>query len=196
MKRALLLVLVGCAPAPQPTEPPANPTVQVTAPPPAEPAAPEPPPAPTSPAEDEIIGSLALTKGAQPVIAGRMLPSDAMAERFGDDWRKLVDRRFRVRGETHDHTCDPRAQCLTGGVIPLMRNIRSIDQCKSCDGTGDVDCPISEEERDACLAQCNAESSRCDAGAKGDRGRLKRCGSKRVGCRSACKRFGEPNPWC
>jgi hypothetical protein len=148
---------------------------------------------------DTIVGTLSLTKGAQPVIAGRMLSSDDLAKHFGDTWRRLVGRRFRARGEKHDHQCEPDAQCMQDGVIPLLREVVSIELCRGCmnpAGVAAVDCLVTDDEVTACIAVCKEASDACDAGAKRDRGRLRRCGSRWVGCRSSCKQHADPDPLC
>ena len=192
------MVLCTCGPAPPPTpEPIPAATIEVAPPEPRAADITEPAAEPKS--VDTIVGTLSLTKGAQPVIAGRMLSSDDVAKHFGDKWRSLVGKRFRARGEKYDYQCEPDAQCMQDGVIPLLREVVSIELCRGCmnpAGVASVDCPVTEVEVSACVAVCKEASDACDAGANRDRGRLRRCGSKWVGCRSMCEQYADPNPLC
>ena len=155
-------------------------------------------PAPKAPAA--ASGLLSLTKGGQPVIGGRMLNSDTMAKFFGEDWRNLEGRRFRVYGESRDHACGPRAQCLTSGVIPLVRNVVSIELCEGCNktpaGVRAVKCPVSEDDKRGCLAICDDRGETCRNRVAGNPAHTQRCDSQLGGCRKGCLLHGEPDPYC
>ncbi len=146
--------------------------------------------------EDEAsseAGRLNLTKGAQPLIAGRMLGSDEMQARFGDDWRDLSGRRFLIQAKKHDHHCDPRAQCMMGGVIPLWQDIRSIELCASCrkapKGMSTVSCPIDDTQRAQCRHVCDTKLELCKTDAPSDGAQ---CTGTHEKCRQSCEQFADP----
>jgi hypothetical protein len=93
---------------------------------------------------DVLIGTLKLTKGRQPLVDGVLLPRAAFDERFGPEWRhEVVGKRVRLEGRRRDHHCEPHAQCMIDGVIPLLEDIVAIDLCRGPDDpefAGGVDC--------------------------------------------------------
>ncbi|WP_437682219.1 hypothetical protein [Sorangium sp. So ce131] len=200
---------MSCAASPPATAP-------VPAPPPAAPAVPAPPasaapggtphgapPAERGSPDDGIqrerwVGTLELTKGEQPMIAGRLMSREDAERVLGPDWRALRGRRVRVLASLRDHVCEPEAQCLTGGRIPLLENVASIELCSPADSTvqpAGVDCAPGAAEVAICEAECQSRSQECSERAP-DRGALRRCGCAKVSCEQACKSRGEAQFVC
>jgi hypothetical protein len=198
---AILALSAACAPSPPASsQPGASPIVEVT------PRASSSEPSPVAPAvldapkmqaTPAVSGWLSLTKGAQPVIGGRMLQSDTMAKFFGQDWRALKGRRFRVYGEIHDHQCDPRAQCLVEGVIPIVRNVTSIELCQGCAAAPtDVKAVACTPDKAGCAAICERHGELCRSRVGSNAKHMQRCDSQIADCREGCQRYGDPDPHC
>lgn len=144
-----------------------------------------------------VSGWLSLTKGAQPVIGGRMLGSDTMAKFFGKDWRDLKGRRFRVYGEKHDHKCDPGAQCMLGGVIPGMRNVTHVELCQGCATLpANVKAVECTPDKAGCVAICEYRGELCRNEVASNAEHIRRCDSQVVGCRKGCQLHGTLDPDC
>lgn len=154
-------------------------------------------PSETPAPEPAVEGWLFLTKGAQPLIGGRLLSSDTMARHFGDDWRKLRDRRFRVYGDLHDHRCEPDAQCMQDGVIPSVRNVTGIELCRGCKPAPPHVTPVDcEKDVPGCLALCDSRGALCRDRSAGKERHVERCDSQHRDCREGCRMHGEPDPYC
>ncbi len=102
-------------------------------------------PMPSAPKGDVLVGKVTTTKGATPVVAGRLLSAEAFRERFGADWRdKVMGERVRLVGRLHVHVCRAEEQCLTTGEIHSLQDISAIELCAGSKSTADVepvDCP-------------------------------------------------------
>ena len=174
--------LVGCAHDPPPkSSPPTAVTVAavptVSAPPAAAPEAPA--------AGDEIIGTLATSKGM--VSLGEVLLNVHDVEaHLGKDWRRHLGRRVRAHGRRTVYQCGPQEQCLIDGSIPLLTEVSDVSLCK-----GKVDCPLSEADVERCVASCKVESDRCDEAAGKETDAQRRCGCAWVSCEDGCKDDGE-----
>ncbi|MGK3995444.1 hypothetical protein [Sorangium sp. So ce1024] len=164
-------------------------------------SAPAAPPAGQDPSGEAVplerwVGTLKLTKGAQPMIAGRIMAREDAERWLGPDWRVLVGQRVRVMAVLRDHVCEPHAQCLSGGRIPLLEQVASVDLCTGPDGRPDrVDCTPSPAQIARCNADCGSFSADCSERAD-DRGELRRCGCAKVGCEQGCGETGEPSFAC
>ncbi|WP_437513263.1 hypothetical protein [Sorangium sp. So ce1099] len=166
----------------------------LAAPPPAEPER----PAEAAPREP-WVGTLELTKGAQPMIAGRIMSREDAERWLGPDWRALRGQRVRVLAVLRDHVCEPHAQCLRGGRIPLIEQVASVDLCSAAGPAGRperVDCTPSPAQIARCKAECGSLGDSCDHQGAGDRGALRRCGCARVTCEQGCEEGGEPSFAC
>ncbi|WP_438000785.1 hypothetical protein WMF26_14180 [Sorangium sp. So ce185] len=140
------------------------------------------------------VGTLELTKGAQPLIAGRILSREDAERWLGPDWRSLTGQRVRVMAVLRDHVCEPHAQCMTGGRIPLLEQVASVEVCSGAEAAGRtdvVDCAPSPAQAARCEAECRSLSDGCDQRA-GDRGALRRCGCAKISCERGCEETGEP----
>ncbi|WP_437489923.1 hypothetical protein WME75_11730 [Sorangium sp. So ce1014] len=140
------------------------------------------------------VGTLTLTKGEQPLIAGRMMSREDAERWLGPGWRALEGQRVRVMAVLRDHVCEPHAQCMTGGRIPLLEQVASIELCSGGDAAGRqevVDCTPSPAQLARCEAECRGLSDDCDQRA-GDRGALRRCGCAKISCEQRCRETGEP----
>ncbi|WP_437691890.1 hypothetical protein [Sorangium sp. So ce176] len=168
------------APAGAPASPPAEPGLSGEAPP-----------------RERWVGVLELTKGAQPMIAGRIMPREDAERWLGPDWRALRGQRVRVLAVLRDHVCEPHAQCLSGGRIPLLEQVASVDLCSGAGPAGPdrVDCAPSPAQIARCNADCDSLGADCDQRAD-DRGALRRCGCARVACEQGCEETGEPSFAC
>ncbi|XXY47770.1 hypothetical protein WME91_47965 [Sorangium sp. So ce269] len=198
---------LGCAeraPAvPAPAAPAAASTAKAASSAPAG-APPAPPPAdPERPAEapprERWVGTLELTKGAQPMIAGRIMSREDAERWLGPDWRALSGQRVRVLAVLRDHLCEPHAQCLQGGRIPLLEQVASVDLCTDPGPAGradGVDCAPSPVQSARCKDECSSLSDSCDQQGAGDRGALRRCGCARITCEQGCEESGEPTFAC
>ncbi|WP_437758632.1 hypothetical protein [Sorangium sp. So ce1389] len=162
-----------------------------------------PPADPERPAEapprERWVGTLELTKGAQPMIAGRIMSREDAERWLGPDWRALRGQRVRVLGVLRDHVCEPHAQCLQGGRIPLLEQVASVDLCSGPGPAGRaerVDCAPSPAQSARCKAECGSLGDSCDQQGAGDRGALRRCGCARVTCEQGCEESGEPSFAC
>ncbi|WP_438009747.1 hypothetical protein WME89_14350 [Sorangium sp. So ce321] len=198
---------LGCAtsspPAPAPAAPAAASTAKAASSAPAG-APPAPPPAdperPTeAPPRERWVGTLELTKGAQPMIAGRIMSREDAERWLGPDWRALSGQRVRVLAVLRDHVCEPHAQCLQGGRIPLLEQVASVDLCTGPGPAGraeGVDCAPSPAQSARCKAECSSLSDSCDHQGAGDRGALRRCGCARITCEQGCDESGEPSFAC
>ncbi|XXX80367.1 hypothetical protein WMF30_16510 [Sorangium sp. So ce134] len=198
--------VVSPPPAARVVSPP--PAARVVSPPPAASArpaggAPEAPPAErerpgeASPRE-RWVGTLTLTKGAQPIIAGRILSREDAERWLGPDWPALAGQRVRVLAALRDHVCEPHAQCLTGGRIPLLEQVASVELCSGAGSAGRpdlIDCAPSPAQIARCEAECGDLSDGCDERA-GDRGALRRCGCAKVTCEQGCRKAGEADFAC
>ncbi|WP_437993411.1 hypothetical protein [Sorangium sp. So ce145] len=203
---------MGCAEsAPSSTAPAARvpSTARAAAPAPAASAAPAGTPQASPPAEGERpgdaparerwVGTLALTKGSQPLIAGRILSREDAERWLGPEWRALAGQRVRVLAVLRDHVCEPHAQCMIGGIIPLLEQVASVELCSgagSSGGTAVVDCAPSPAQKERCQDECRTLSEDCSRSADGDRGRLRRCGCAKVTCEHGCEETGEPAFTC
>lgn len=148
-------------------------------------------------AKPAFSGWLHLTKGAQPLIGGRLLASETMVTFFGEDWRDLKGRRFRVFGRKHDHECDPDAQCMTDGVIPTVRDVTSVELCRGCQpAPPHVKTVTCEKDTEGCFAICDRRGAECRERVAGNERHLERCGSQHSDCREGCQLHGEPDPYC
>ncbi|WP_437959564.1 hypothetical protein WME76_07835 [Sorangium sp. So ce119] len=150
-----------------------------------------------APPRERWVGALELTKGAQPMIAGRIMSREDAERWLGPDWRALRGQRVRVLAVLRDHVCEPHAQCLSGGRIPLLEQVASVDLCS---GAGPavpdrVDCAPSPAQIARCNADCRSLGADCDQRAD-DRGALRRCGCARVACEQGCGETGEPSFTC
>ncbi|WP_437329103.1 hypothetical protein [Sorangium sp. So ce381] len=199
---------MGCAEgAPPSTAPLARvaPAARVAAPAPAVSAAPAgtPPASPPTegerpgdaPARERWVGTMTLTKGSQPLIAGRILSREDAERWLGPDWRALSGQRVRVLAVLGDHVCEPHAQCMIGGIIPLLEQVASVELCSDAGSSGGaavVDCAPSPAQKERCQDECRTLSDDCDHSADGDRGRLRRCGCAKVTCDHGCEETGEP----
>ncbi|WP_438028690.1 hypothetical protein [Sorangium sp. So ce233] len=143
------------------------------------------------------VGTLELTKGAQPMIAGRILSREDAERWLGPDWRALSGQRVRVLAVLRDHVCEPHAQCLSGGRIPLLEQVASVDLCSGDGPAGPdrVDCAPSPAQIARCNDDCHSLSDDCNQRAD-DRGALRRCGCARVACEQGCGETGEPSFAC
>ncbi|WP_437727230.1 hypothetical protein [Sorangium sp. So ce861] len=144
------------------------------------------------------VGTLELTKGAQPLIGGRILSREDAERWLGPDWRSLAGQRVRVTAVLRDHVCEPHAQCLTGGRIPLLEQVASVEVCSGAEAAGRtdvVDCAPSPAQVARCEAECHSLSDGCDRHA-GDRGALRRCGCAKISCERGCEETGEPHFSC
>ncbi|WP_437940617.1 hypothetical protein [Sorangium sp. So ce341] len=186
----------------------ASPAARVVSPPPAASARPAGGASEAAPAERERpgetaprerwVGTLALTKGAQPIIAGRILSREDAERWLGPDWRALAGQRVRVLAVLRDHVCEPHAQCLTGGRIPLLEQVASVELCSGAGSAGRpglIDCAPSPAQIAGCEAECGGLSDGCDERA-GDRGALRRCGCAKVTCEQGCRETGEASFAC
>ncbi|AUX42601.1 uncharacterized protein SOCE26_040340 [Sorangium cellulosum] len=147
------------------------------------------------------VGTLELTKGEQPIIAGRLMSREDAERLLGPGWRALRGRRVRVLASLRDHVCEPEAQCLRGGRIPLLENVAAIELCRAADSAdsvaqpADVDCPPGAAEVAICDAECESRSKECSERTR-DPGALRRCGCAKVSCDQACKSTGEARFLC
>lgn len=168
---------------------------------------PQSPPGPTSTQEEAplsvVVGRVQLTKGEQPMVDGRLVSAESFEKRFGADWRKeLREHRVRITGRAHTHVCGPDEQCLSGGEIPQMLDVRMIEICASPDhyftrGRNPVPCPPTKAEESACQTKCNEESKACgEASARGTGPGLRPCGCAMVTCEQGCEMSGEPDFHC
>ncbi|WP_437985881.1 hypothetical protein [Sorangium sp. So ce117] len=203
---------MGCAEsAPSSTAPAARvaSTARAAAPAPAASAAPAgtPPASPPTagapsgdaPARERWVGTLELTKGSQPLIAGRMLSSEDAERWLGPEWRALTGQRVRVLAVLRDHVCEPHAQCMIGGIIPLLEQVASVELCSGAGSSGSaavVDCAPSPAQKERCQDECRTLSEDCGRRADGDRGGLRRCGCAKVTCEHGCEETGEPAFTC
>lgn len=203
---------MGCAESAPPSTAPAArvaPTARAAAPTPAVSAAPAgtPPASPPTeeerpgdaPARERWVGTLTLTKGSQPLIAGRILSREDAERWLGPEWRALSGQRVRVLAVLRDHVCEPHAQCMIGGSIPLLEQVASVELCSSAGPSGGaavVDCAPSPAQKGRCQAECRMLSDDCDRRADGDRGGLRRCGCAKVTCEHGCEETGEPAFTC
>lgn len=139
------------------------------------------------------VGTLTLTKGEQPLVAGRMMSREDAERWLGPSFRELSGQRVRVTAVLRDHVCEPHAQCMTGGRIPLLEDVASIELCSGGDAAGrpEVDCTPSPAQLARCEAECRGLSDDCDRRA-GDRGALRRCGCAKISCEQGCRETGEP----
>jgi len=65
-------------------------------------------------------GALGTSKGFA-TVDDVLMPTEPFEERYGRDWRKTaVGKRIRVRGTLRIDKCDPRAQCLIQGELPIL----------------------------------------------------------------------------
>ncbi|MBX3125134.1 MAG: hypothetical protein KF718_00375 [Polyangiaceae bacterium] len=135
----------------------------------------------------ELVAVLGSTKGNQPTVGDRILRAAEVREFLGDDWTRWRGRRVRARGRLVDHRCDPRAQCLLGGVIPLLVELSSLELCRSAAGDkepGAVSCPAGPDCFDACREQqdeCAATTPKTE---------LLRCGCAHAHCSEGCRKHG------
>ncbi|WP_437768765.1 hypothetical protein WME77_17925 [Sorangium sp. So ce764] len=203
---------MGCAESAPPSTAPAArvaSTARVAAPAPAASAAPAgaPPASPSTegerpgdaPARERWVGTLALTKGSQPLIAGRILSREDAERWLGPDWRALTGQRVRVLAVLRDHVCEPHAQCMIGGRIPLLEQVASVELCSGAGSSGGaavVDCAPSPAQKERCQDECRTLSEDCGQRADGDRGGLRRCGCAKVTCEHGCEETGEPAFTC
>ncbi|WP_437977744.1 hypothetical protein WMF11_13245 [Sorangium sp. So ce295] len=152
-----------------------------------------------APARERWVGTLELTKGSQPLIAGRMLSSEDAERWLGPEWRALAGQRVRVLAVLRDHVCEPHAQCMIGGIIPLLEQVASVELCSSTGSSGSaavVDCAPSPAQKERCQDECRTLSEDCGRRADGDRGGLRRCGCAKVTCENGCEETGEPAFTC
>ncbi|WP_437309689.1 hypothetical protein [Sorangium sp. So ce388] len=198
---------LGCAksspPAPAPAAPAAASTAKAAS---SAPAGASPAPPPTDPARlaeapprERWVGTLELTKGAQPMIAGRIMSREDAERWLGPDWRALSGQRVRVLAVLRDHVCEPHAQCLQGGRIPLLEEVASVDLCSDAGADGraeGVDCAPSPAQSARCKAECSSLSDSCDHQGAGDRGALRRCGCAKITCEQGCGETGEASFAC
>ncbi|WP_437736513.1 hypothetical protein [Sorangium sp. So ce1335] len=143
------------------------------------------------------VGALELTKGAQPMIAGRIMAREDAERWLGPDWRALRGQRVRVVAVLRDHVCEPHAQCLSGGRIPLLEQVASVELCAAAGPGGrpdGADCAPSPAQVARCEADCRSLGAGC--GRDGDRGALRRCGCAKVACYQGCRETGEPSFAC
>lgn len=152
-----------------------------------------------APARERWVGALELTKGSQPLIAGRILSREDAERWLGADWRSLRGQRVRVVAVLRDLVCEPHAQCMIGGRIPLLEQVASVELCGgagSSGGAAPVDCAPSPAQIGRCHDECRTISDDCDQRADGDRGALRRCGCAKVTCEHGCEETGEPTFTC
>ncbi|WP_437930251.1 hypothetical protein WMF37_13795 [Sorangium sp. So ce291] len=171
-----------------------SPAGALSAPPPADPERPA-----EAPPREPWVGTLELTKGEQPMIAGRIMSREDAERWLGPDWRALRGQRVRVLAVLRDHVCEPHAQCLQGGRIPLLEQVASVDLCSDPGPAGrpeGVDCAPSPAQSARCKAECGSLSDSCDHQGAGDRGALRRCGCAKVTCEQGCDKSGEPSFAC
>lgn len=185
MRRAILAFVVPALTAcgATPAVPAADPPAASSAPP-----ATDPPPSII-----EREGPLGVSKG-NPTVADVLLAHDPIVARFGRDWRTTaVGTVVRVRGTLRVHVCGPAEQCLTTGRIPILTpdeiEIVSTPPAPPAPPPPPPARPdAAADPTVACLAECQRVSDECDQNAKDDRGRLRRCGSRLMGCRTGCER--------
>ncbi|MGK3981611.1 hypothetical protein WME99_01140 [Sorangium sp. So ce136] len=152
----------------------------------------EPERAAEAPPREPWVGTLELTKGEQPMIAGRIMSREDAERWLGPDWRALRGQRVRVLAALRDHVCEPHAQCLQGGRIPLLEQVASVDLCNDAGRPEGVDCALSPAQSARCKAECRDLSDSCDQQGASDRGALRRCGCAKVTCEQGCDKTGEP----
>jgi hypothetical protein len=136
---------------------------------------------------------LGFTKGNQPTVGERILRAAEVRQFLGDDWTRWRGRRVRARGRLVDHHCDPRAQCLLGGVIPLLEDLSSLELCRS--GAGDqepgaVRCPAGPD----CFDECQEQKDECVATTP--KSELHRCGCAHAHCSEECRKHGSSHFDC
>jgi len=77
-----------------------------------------------------ITGKLTRTKGAQPMVAGKILDSDYVKIEGHKNWKpkfeKMYGKVVEVKGRLKVNYCDPRLQCLSGGKIEFIKDIEYI----------------------------------------------------------------------
>jgi hypothetical protein len=80
-----------------------------------------------SPPERKVLrGKLQLTKGAQGMLDGYLVPPEEIEKHAGESWRDTwVGRSVRVEAQTRVHSCGPQEQCLIGGSIPYVTELLS-----------------------------------------------------------------------
>ncbi len=138
-KRSVVVLSVLCAwgcarePAREPVEAP-NTAPAASAPPPKVDVPPDLPGEPfsgsderESPLERKVLrGKLQLTKGAQGMLDGYLVPPEEIEKHAGENWRDTwVGRSVQVEAQTRVHSCGPQEQCLIGGRIPYVTKLLS-----------------------------------------------------------------------
>jgi len=77
-----------------------------------------------------ITGKLTRTKGAQPMVAGKILDSDYVKDKGHKNWKpefeKMYGKQVEVKGKLKTHYCNPMEQCLSGGKIEFLKEIQYI----------------------------------------------------------------------
>lgn len=75
-----------------------------------------------------ITGKLLTTKGDRPLINGIIILDDIYLKpesrhAWKDEYKKLIGKNVKIRGELYLHSCAPFEQCMNTGVIKYLKNV-------------------------------------------------------------------------
>lgn len=101
--------------------------------------------------EQVLYGELGVTKGKQGMFDGHLIGHDLLETHFSaQDGTVLFGQSFFVKANIYIHHCDPRAQCLTSGRIPNIKEIIVVEP----EYAGDK-CPSDYREGQPCIGAGN-----------------------------------------